>query len=109
MVSLKSINSELPRVSSIRKWYIPSYFTGVIPDGAEMLSYAYADFDGNVCTSITLYSNGEAREARHYYSNERSDVADITGIIYAWAFDLEMTRHQAVQQIQLACERGIDE
>lgn len=104
MITKKSINENLPRITEITKNYVPVGFAGMLPEGAQTLRAVFADvdIDAKICTGISVYAHGDAMEPRHYY---RSDgVVDITELITGWAFKREMTRKELIAEIQIECE-----
>ena len=106
MITKKSINENLPRITEITKNYVPVGFAGMLPEGAQTLGVAFADVDveENVCTGIRIYAYGDAMEPRHYYRSE--GVVEITDLLTGWAFSKEMTRKELVEAIQAEC-RGV--
>ena len=69
MVTLKSINANLPRLDALRRDYAPLGTTGVQYWRLGYLRAAIADIDEarrNV-TDITIYTYGDAMKVDHYH------------------------------------------
>ena len=104
VITKKSINENLPRVTEITRNFVPVGFAGMLPEGAQTLKSVFADVDTDdrICTGISVYAYGDAMEHRHYHREE--GVVDITELVEAWAFGREMSRGELVSAIQNKCK-----
>lgn len=102
-VTKKSINSVLPRIDWLNRYYLYSGFSGIAPDNSSTISLVVLDLDpdSRSATDCTVYGVGEAMRPHHYHMT--GAVCDITVPVEAWMRG-DITRRECVAEIQAIVE-----